>query len=57
MYKRAFQGLKRKFIHVSGLLPAYFDLKKNQLIKKNFFFKSNYGWGRPETCINVRCRA
>ena len=31
MYKSAFQRLKRKFILVSGLLPAYFDLKKNQL--------------------------
>ena len=28
MYKRAFQGLKRTFIHASGLLPAYFDFKK-----------------------------
>ena len=28
MHKRAFEGLKRMFIHVSGLHPPYFDLKK-----------------------------
>ena len=28
MHKRAFQGLKRTFMHVSGLTPPYFDLKK-----------------------------
>ena len=38
MYKRSFQGLKGKFIHVSGLLPAYFDLKKTTY-EKNCFFK------------------
>ena len=29
MHKRAFQGLKRTFIHVSGLPPPYFDNKTN----------------------------
>ena len=27
MHKRAFQGLKRMFMHVSGLPPPYFDNK------------------------------
>ena len=27
MHKRAFQGLKRTFMHVSGLPPPYFDNK------------------------------
>ena len=29
MHKRAFQALKRTFMHVSGLPPPYFDLKNN----------------------------
>ena len=29
MHKRAFQGLKRTFVHVSGLPPPYFDNKTN----------------------------
>ena len=29
MDKRAFQALKRTFMHVSGLRPAYFDNKTN----------------------------
>ena len=36
MHKRAFQGLKCTFMHVSGLLPPYFDLKK--LIYQVFVF-------------------
>ena len=36
MHKRAFQALKRTFMHVSGLFPPYFDLKK--LIYKVFGF-------------------
>ena len=56
MHKRAFQALKRTFMHVSGSSPtAYFDLKK-QFYKVIGFFKSKYGGGRPETCINVRFR-
>ena len=27
MHKRAFQALKRTFMHVSGLSPPYFDNK------------------------------
>ena len=48
MQKRAFQGLKRTFIHVSDLLPLYFDKKTNL---ESIWTK--YGGGRPETCINV----
>ena len=33
MHKCAFRGLKRTFIHVSGLPPPDFD-KKNQLLIK-----------------------
>ena len=29
MHKGAFQGLKRTFMHVSGLRPPYFDKKSN----------------------------
>ena len=52
MHKRAFQTLKRTFTQVSGLHPAYFDLK-NRIGKS---FKSKYGGGRLEACINVRFR-
>ena len=38
MHKRAFQALKRTFMHVPGLLPPYFDLKK--LVLKKFGFLS-----------------
>ena len=40
MHKRAFQALKRTFLHVSGLLPAYFGLK-NQFIKELVFLSQN----------------
>ena len=53
MHKRAFQALKRTFMHVSGLPPPYFDKK---LIYKFLVLLSKYGGGRPETCINVRFR-
>ena len=33
MHKRAFQALKRTFIHVSGLPPPYFDNKTKYFIK------------------------
>ena len=33
MHKRAFQGLKRTFMHVSGLPPPYFDIKTKHFIK------------------------
>ena len=55
MHKRAFQGLKRTFMHVSGLPPPYFDLKKLNILVFGFFNQKMVG--RPETCINVRFRA
>ena len=54
MHKRAFQGLKRTFMHVSGLPPPYFD--KKPFFIKYLVFLSKDGGGRPETCINVRFR-
>ena len=56
MHKRAFQGLKRMFMHISGLPPPYFD-KKLIIIVYKLVLLSKYGGGRPETCINVRFRA
>ena len=41
MHKHAFQGLKRMFIHVSGLPPTYFEQKINYFL--NWFFETNYG--------------
>ena len=32
MHKRTFHGLKRTFIHVSGLPSTYFDFKKKIII-------------------------
>ena len=55
MHKREFQGLKRTFMHVSGLPPPSFN-KKNQIIYKLIFF-IKYVAKRPETCINMRFRA
>ena len=55
MHKRTFQALKRTFMHVSGLLPAYFYFKK--VITNYLVILSKDGGGRPETCINVRFRA
>ena len=55
MHKCAFQGLKRTFMHVSGLPWPCFDLITNYL--RNSFLKSIYGGRRPETYINVRFRA
>ena len=52
MHKYAFRGLKRTFMHVSGLPPQDFDFKKKLLIK--LVLLSKYGGGRPKTCINVR---
>ena len=54
MHKRAFQDLKRTFMHVSGLPLPYFDFKKaNTYI---LVFESKYGGARPKTPINVRFR-
>ena len=52
MHKRAFQGLKRTFIHVACLPPPDFDLKNELLFK--LVLLSKYGVGRPKTCIDVR---
>ena len=52
MNKRAFQALKRTFMHVSGLTPPYFVQILSKLV-----LLSKYGGGRPETSINVRFRA
>ena len=54
MYKRAFQALKRTFMHVSGL-PHHVLIKKPITLQNDFLF-SKYGGGRPDTCINVRFR-
>ena len=51
MHKRAFQSLKRPFMHVSGLQPPFFD---NKTVLYKLVLLSKYGGGRPETCINVR---
>ena len=53
MHKRAFQALKRTFMHVSGLPHHILIIKLNY---KVFGFIIKYGGGRPETCINVRFR-
>ena len=39
MQKRAFQGLKRTLMHVSGLPPPYFDKKTKYFI--NYFLNQN----------------
>ena len=39
MHKRAFQGLKRTFMHISGLPPPYFDNKTEYFI--NWFCYQN----------------
>ena len=41
MHKRAFQGLKTTFNHVSGLPPPYFDFKKANMLQISFFIKKN----------------
>ena len=43
MHKRAFQALQRTFMHVSGLPPPYFDLKKLIYIVYGFFKSKNGG--------------
>ena len=54
MHKCAFQALKRKFMHVSGLFQPFFEKKTKYFLN---FFKSKYGGGRSDTCINVGFRA
>ena len=41
MHKREFQGLKRTFMHVSGLPSPFFDKKNKKLYK--LVLLSNYG--------------
>ena len=43
MHKRAFQALQRTFMHVSGLPPPYFYLKKIIYIVIGFFKSKNGG--------------
>ena len=43
MHKRAFQALQRTFMHVSGLPPPYFDLKKLIYIVYGFFNQKMVG--------------
>ena len=43
MQERAFKGLKRTFMHVSGPPSPYFDLK-NQLLYKIVFFLIKLQW-------------
>ena len=43
MHKRAFQGLKRTFMQVSGLPILYFDDKTD--LKSNWFFIEIW-WGK-----------
>ena len=50
MLKRAFQALKRTFLHVSGF---HHHILIVELIYKVFGLPSKYYGGRPETCINV----
>ena len=54
MYKRAFQSLKRTFMHVSGLCSPYFGLK-NQLNYKFVFFYQNImgdALRHAQTCVS-----
>ena len=53
MHKRAFQALKRTFMHVSVLPQPYFEKK---IIYSTWFLLSKNGGERPETCINGRFR-
>ena len=42
MHKRAFQGVKRTFMHVSGLPPPYFD-KKTKYFIYWFYYQNMLG--------------
>ena len=55
MHKRAFQALKRTFMHVSGLPPPYFDNKtcvSGPEILYKLFQDYQYGGGSPKYFIN-----
>ena len=54
MHKRTFHGLKRTFMHVSGLLPTYFDLKKSNYFTIWLFLNQNTmgeDQRHTETCV------
>ena len=42
MHKDAFQGLKRTFMHVSGLPPPYF-YKKKSICRVSVFYQNMVG--------------
>ena len=42
MHKSAFQGLKRTFMYVSGLLPPYFDNETKYFLNK-FYYQNMVG--------------
>ena len=42
MHKRAFQALKRTFMHVSGIPPPYFDNKTKYFVNK-FYYQTMVG--------------
>ena len=44
MHFCAFQALKRTKMHVSGLSPPFFDLKKKTIFKLIGFIIKKYGW-------------
>ena len=53
MHKRAFQALKRTFMHVSGLPPPYFDIKTKNFI--NWFYHQNMvgeDLKHAQTCVS-----
>ena len=54
MHKRAFEDLKRTFMHFSSLPHHILILKKYSII---WLFKSKYGSGRLETCIKMRFKS
>ena len=55
MHKRAFQGLKRTFMHVSGLLD-HILLKKPIHYKLVFLNQNMVEEDLRQACINVRFR-
>ena len=54
MHESAFQGMKRTFMHVSGLPPPYFDSKKQILYKLVFYYQNMVGedLGHASTCVS-----
>ena len=54
MHKRSFQALKCTVMQVS-ILPHHILIKKTNYLQISFF-KSKYGGGSLDICINVRFR-